>query len=93
MIASILFGQRNLSGVWHVAAKPINKFDLLSLIKEIYGLRIEIEPDDRFVCDRSLDGARFKQATGIRAPSWPEMIEAMRADSTPYEKIRRVHAS
>jgi dTDP-4-dehydrorhamnose reductase len=93
VIAEIISGKRELSGVRHLAAEPINKLDLLSLVKEIYGLRVEIEPDEAFVCDRSLDGSRFRSETGIRAPAWPEMIERMRADSTPYDKIRRVNVS
>jgi hypothetical protein len=27
-----------------------------------------------FHCDRRLDGARFRAATGWRAPPWPEMV-------------------
>ena len=72
---------------------PISKFDLLSLVREVYGLRVEIEPDETFVCDRSLDGSRFRAETGISAPSWPEMIAAMRDDPTPYEEIRAAHVS
>ncbi len=91
-LARIVAEHAELSGVWHVAAKPINKFDLLSLIKEIYGLSVEIEPDESFVCDRSLDDTRFREATGFDAPAWPEMIERMRDDPTPYDEFRRVHA-
>ena len=93
VIATVLSEHESLSGVWHVAADPVNKFDLLSLVKEIYGLRVEIEPDESFVCDRSLDGSRFREETGIIAPSWPEMIGRMRADPTPYNEIRRADAS
>jgi dTDP-4-dehydrorhamnose reductase len=81
-----------LSGVWQVAAAPINKFDLLSLIREVYELNVEIEPDDSFNCDRSLDGARFCKATGFTPSSWPEMIRRMRDDSTLYNELRRINA-
>ncbi|HST51636.1 MAG TPA: SDR family oxidoreductase [Pyrinomonadaceae bacterium] len=93
IIAEVLSEHTELSGVWHVAAEAINKFDLLSLVKEIYGLRVGVEPDDSFVCDRSLDGSRFREATGLVAPAWPEMIERMREDPTPYEEIRRGNVS
>jgi dTDP-4-dehydrorhamnose reductase len=92
VLARIVGEHTDLSGVRHVAAAPINKFDLLSLIKEVYGLAVEIEPDESFACDRSLDGSRFRAATGFDAPSWPEMIEGMRDDPTPYNEFRRVHA-
>lgn len=88
LLARVVAEHPTLSGVMHAAAEPINKLELLSLIKETYGLRVEIEPDESFVCDRSLDGSRFRGETGINAPSWPEMIRAMRDDATPYEEIR-----
>jgi dTDP-4-dehydrorhamnose reductase len=91
LIARIITDQPRLTGVWHVGSEPISKFDLLTLVKQTYGLAIEIEPETDFVCDRSLDSTRFRAATGIQPPSWPEMIENMRADPTPYEEIRRTN--
>lgn len=90
IITDIIVHQAELHGIWHVAAEPINKFDLLMLLKEVYGLKIEIEPDETFACDRSLDGARFRAATAFVPPAWPEMIAAMRQDPTPYEHLRRL---
>jgi dTDP-4-dehydrorhamnose reductase len=92
VIADIITEHRDLEGLYHVAAAPISKFDLLSLVKEVYGLQIEIEPDETFVCDRSLDGGRFRSATRFIPPSWPEMIEQMHQDTTPYSELRRLHA-
>ncbi|MDX6559883.1 MAG: dTDP-4-dehydrorhamnose reductase [Blastocatellia bacterium] len=88
IIADVIEKRPELEGVYHVAAKPITKFDLLSLINEIYGLRMEIAPDESFVCDRSLNGDRFNAAASFIPPSWPEMIERMRSDATPYEEMR-----
>jgi dTDP-4-dehydrorhamnose reductase len=68
-----------LNGLYHVAAKPIDKFRLLSLVATQYGKRIEITPDDALVIDRSLDGSRFNKATGYLAPDWPELISRMHA--------------
>nr|WP_218643212.1 SDR family oxidoreductase [Pseudomonas gingeri] len=70
----------SLSGLYHVAAEPIAKFDLLGLIAAEYGKQIDIRPDDALVIDRSLDGSRFRQATGYVAPAWPELIQTMSAD-------------
>lgn len=92
VIGKIIVEQPELNGVWHVAAEPISKFDLLTLVKQTYGLATEIEPDETFTCDRSLDGSRFRETTGIQAPSWVEMIKAMRDDPTPYKEIRRTNA-
>ena len=66
-----------MSGLYHVAAKPINKFDLLKLIASEYGKSIDIVLDDKLVIDRSLDANRFRLATGYEVPEWPELIKSM----------------
>lgn len=66
-----------ISGVFHVAAKPIAKLDLLRLVAEVYGKSIEILPDDAVVIDRSLNADRFHEATGYGAPPWPELVKRM----------------
>jgi dTDP-4-dehydrorhamnose reductase len=88
LIGHIIEDHPQLQGLWHVAAEPISKFDLLTLVKQTYQLATEIEPDETFVCDRSLNDARFREVTGIKVPSWKHMIEEMRRDPTPYEEIR-----
>ena len=93
LICDVIAEHRSLSGMWHVAAEPINKFDLLHLIRDAYGLSVDIEPDDSMVCDRSLDGSRFRAATGFVAPSWDTMIDSMAADRTPYAELRRIRAT
>ncbi|PTS83831.1 NAD(P)-dependent oxidoreductase [Pseudomonas sp. HMWF032] len=66
-----------LNGLYHVAAKPIDKFRLLSLVAAQYGKAIDIRPDHALAIDRSLDGSRFRNATGYVAPEWPELIRRM----------------
>lgn len=68
----------DLFGLYHVAAAPITKYELLKLVAGAWGKMIEIEPDDRVVIDRSLDATRFREATGYVAPSWPELVARMR---------------
>jgi dTDP-4-dehydrorhamnose reductase len=92
VIADLIAVHPDLQGVWHLAAEPISKYDLLLLAREILNLNVEVEPDEDFVCDRSLDGERFRRATGLAAPTWPEMIQQMSRDTTPYLQIRRSNA-
>jgi len=68
-----------LHGLYHVAAAPIAKYDLLRLIAKEYGTTIEIEADDALVIDRSLDGSHFAKATGYAAPDWSELVRRMHA--------------
>jgi len=66
-----------LHGVHHVSADPINKFDLLTLISNVYGKKIDIAADDKFIIDRSLDSSRFREATGYQPQPWPELVRRM----------------
>lgn len=80
VIADVLDRHAGLQGLYHVAAEPISKYDLLMLFNAAFGAGMEIEADDSLVIDRSLDGSRFRDATGWTAPSWPAMVEAMAAE-------------
>jgi dTDP-4-dehydrorhamnose reductase len=93
IIGDLIEKHPELSGLYHVSSDPINKYDLLLLIRDAYQADIEIETDMEFRIDRSLDSARFRDATGFVPSSWPEMISAMAADPTPYEEWRRASVS
>ncbi|MDD4802795.1 MAG: NAD(P)-dependent oxidoreductase, partial [Syntrophomonas sp.] len=79
-----------LSGLYHVSADPISKYDLLKLVAECYTKDIEIKPFDDFYQDRSLDSTRFREATGYKPPSWDELVDMMYRNyveqSTYYQK-------
>lgn len=77
IIRDFVIPQSTLFGIYHVAAPPISKFDLLRLVAEVYGKSIEIIPLDDPVIDRSLNADRFRAATGYVPPAWPELIRIM----------------
>ncbi|MEI6839059.1 MAG: NAD(P)-dependent oxidoreductase, partial [Alcaligenaceae bacterium] len=77
VVRDIVIPLNEMSGLYHVAAKPINKFDLLNLIAEAYGKAIDIEVDSSLSIDRSLNANRFQAKTGYIAPGWPELINLM----------------
>jgi dTDP-4-dehydrorhamnose reductase len=67
----------NLHGLYHVAAAPINKFELLTLIANVYGKKIVITPSEELIIDRSLNADRFNQAFDYSPPPWQVLIERM----------------
>ena len=77
IIRDVVLPNTSLSGVYHVAAKPISKYDLLTTVAEVYGKSIEIKPDDSLVIDRSLDATKFNLATGYSVPEWVDLIKIM----------------
>jgi dTDP-4-dehydrorhamnose reductase len=92
IIAEIIINHPHLSGVYQIASDPISKYDLLNLVKKIYGLKIRIDPDETIINNRSLNPEKFKKETNIKIPSWEYMIEEMYRDPTPYATFRGHHA-
>ena len=89
ILEDLIIKHQNLNGLYHISSEPINKFDLLELIKKAYRIEIEIEPSEEFKIDRSLDSTKFRESTGFKPQSWKEMIDIMARDSTPYDKWRK----
>ncbi len=77
IVRDVVLPRPELSGVYHIAAEPITKCELLRLIADVYGKSIEVIPDDRIVIDRSLNAERFQRATGYSAPDWKTLIQVM----------------
>jgi dTDP-4-dehydrorhamnose reductase len=77
VIKDYVIPDAKLRGLYHVSAEPINKFDLLSLVAKAYGKQIEIQGDEDFVIDRSLDSSRFREATGYKPAAWAELVNSM----------------
>ena len=77
IIEKIILKYPDASGVYQVSSDPINKYELLLLIREKLGLDIEIIPDGAFCCDRSLDSSRFRSEFNYTPPTWPAMIEEL----------------
>lgn len=68
-----------LHGVYHVAAAPVAKFDLLTLVNQQYGKNLLIHPSDTLKINRSLNADRFNEVTGYSAPAWPQLVASMHA--------------
>lgn len=87
IINSYIF-PNSLSGIIHISSSPISKYDLLTLIAKVYGKKIDIIPDENFVCNSVLDSSLFKSLTGYEAPSWETMITDMHKDFETHYKRR-----
>ena len=93
IIADVIERQPDLAGLYHVSSQPINKYDLLRLVRDAYRIEVDIERDENFQIDRSLDSQRFRSATNFTPATWPEMVQQMADDTTPYDEWRRQSGS
>ena len=77
VIDAYVIPHKHLCGLYHLSANAINKYELLKIIKEVYGKQINIIPDDTVAIDRSLDSSRFINETGYSPKSWPYLVRSM----------------
>ena len=81
IIATIIQQHPQLTGLYHVASRPINKLTLLKLLRDAYHLDIDVYACGDVVINRSLNADRFANATGITIPEWPDMIHRMAGET------------
>lgn len=93
VIADILEHHPEIEGLQHLAGEPINKHDLLVMMRDTLAIPIDIQPRDEPAIDRTLDGSRLSAAARLRVPRWPEMIRSLAQDPTPYADWRHSGAA
>ncbi len=75
IVLKLITEHPNAEGLWHLASQPINKYDLLMLVKQRLSLPIDIIQDDSIQIDRSLDGSLFQDTFKYNPPDWATMID------------------
>lgn len=89
ILAEILERHPTLSGVYHLSSDRISKYDLLRLLDSAFGAGVEVEAEADTIIDRTLDSSRLRGVLNAGPPSWPEMVQALAADETPYDQWRQ----
>jgi dTDP-4-dehydrorhamnose reductase len=79
LVADIIGKHPTLSGLYQVVSPAISKYDLLRLLRDAYSL------DETERSDRSMLGQKLQRAIGYTSPSWPELVNQLATDRTPYE--------
>ncbi len=72
--------RRELAGLYHLSAAPIDKDRLLRLVARQYRHDIDIHREMQPAIDRSLDSSRLRAALDYAPPAWEALIDAMHAD-------------
>lgn len=74
----------NLSGMYHLSAEPIDKYNLLLLIKSKYGINLDVIDSPDFIIDRSLNSDSLRELINFQPPAWPDLIEKMNYEFNKY---------
>lgn len=72
-----VFPRNKLSGLFHVSAQPISKYNILRKIAIQYSKDIFIEKDTLHCEDKTLNSEKFNIATGYSPPMWDQLIFEM----------------
>ena len=87
IINEIILNDYFKPGLFHLATKPINKYELLCLINNQYELNKKIIIDTKFHCNRSLVPELFKKEFFDYYYPWDEIILEMHQDYIRYFKL------
>jgi dTDP-4-dehydrorhamnose reductase len=90
IVGDLIEKPRVVSGLYQVTSHTISKYDLLCLVRDAYGLNVEIIPEDITVSDRSMIGRRFEKATGLVTPPWPDLVFDLVEEFPIYQAWRRI---
>ncbi len=77
VIAMLLEKHPQASGLFHVSASAISKYELLMKLRDRLQAPVEIVPADEPRIDRSLDSRRFRRVFGYEPPSWDQMLDEL----------------
>ncbi len=84
IIYNFVLPNQKLTGLYHVASKPIDKFSLLRMINEIYKKDITINKDYSMIIDKSLDYSKFRDVTGYEPIEWEYALKELKSFQKKY---------
>ena len=89
LIIKILLNKEKIPGTFHIGSHPISKYELLILLNQIFDKNdLKIIKDEKFECDRSLNGSLFLEKYQIQLPNWNDMLIDLHGERPFYEKHR-----
>lgn len=77
VIEKIILEHPDLSGLFHVASDPISKYELLTIVRDVYQRDIDILESSECAHDKSLDASRFNKLMVYTPPDWNTLIKKM----------------
>jgi len=90
IIADYIIPDENLSGLYQVSSNPISKYDLLKIVSEVYGKKIEIAPYADYYDNKSLISEKFRKKTGYQPPDWRVLIGKMHKNFKQFGYLRNL---
>lgn len=88
IVGDIIEYHPDVSGLKQLSvAEPVNKYDLLCMARDAFGIDVEIVPDDEFEIKPILLGDRLRSEINYQLPSWPDMMQELAKESDFYPEL------
>ena len=87
IINSIIKNQPTLSGILNVSSNPISKFQLLKKLSQAFDLKLDIRENSNISSNKVLNSKKFTEITGIKTPSWDDLIPEFWQDSITNQSL------
>lgn len=89
VVADVIEFHPKLSGLYNLAAaKPITKYDLLCLARDVFKINVEIIPEENNLNNAVLDGSVLNRKLNLKIPTWQEMMDDIAKESL-YDSLNR----
>lgn len=89
LLVSKILPDKNITGLYHLSAEPINKMNLLTIIARIYENGIKVIESAELKIDRSLNSVKLRNLLDLEIPSWDKLILDMHEDFVKrYDQFR-----
>jgi len=88
VVKNIILNFPELSGIYQLAPeKPISKFELLTIAKEVFNVNVEIIPDEVHIHRPTLDASKLRNKINLIVPSWNEMMSELALNKNFYSNL------
>jgi len=87
LVADFIENHKNLNGIYNVASKPINKFELLHLINDNFDLGLIINEEKTLISNKTLNASKIEKEIGIESPHWNDLIVELKKDYMNYTNL------
>lgn len=85
-IESLLLNYIELTGLYQIASEPINKYDLLKLVSNVYSHKIKIKEFYEYKTDKSLNYNLLSQEIGYKPTAWETQIRELNNHYNTFKK-------
>ncbi|MDN0109160.1 dTDP-4-dehydrorhamnose reductase family protein [Yersinia mollaretii] len=86
VIEDYILSRPKISGLYHLSVDPIDKFTLLEMINDTYGLNKIIKENVDFKINRSLNSDKLNELIKIKDITWNTLIKRMHDEYINYFK-------